>query len=50
MVMHGAPMRRGEEITSEVADGPNSAIFHQMTNGMFVRMALLDLILGEENL
>ena len=50
MVMHGAPMRRGEEITSEVADGPNSVIFPQMTNGMFVRMALLDLILGEKDL
>jgi len=50
MVMHGAPMRRGEEITSEIADGPNSVIFQQMTNGVFVRMALLDLVLGGEYL
>lgn len=49
MVMHGAPMRRGEEITSEVADGPNSVIFPQMTNGMFARMALLDLLLRGED-
>lgn len=47
IVMHGAPMRRGEEITSEVADGKNSVIFEEMQNGMFIRMALLDLILSK---
>jgi aspartate carbamoyltransferase catalytic subunit len=46
LIMHGAPLRRGEEIISEVADGPNSAIFPAMRNGVYVRMALIDIFLG----
>jgi aspartate carbamoyltransferase catalytic subunit len=32
------------EIASEVADGPRSAILEQVTNGVFVRMAVLSLL------
>lgn len=41
IVMHPGPMNRGVEITSEVADGPQSAIRQQVTNGVAVRMAVL---------
>jgi aspartate carbamoyltransferase catalytic subunit len=34
-------MNRGVEITSDVADGPQSAIRQQVTNGLAVRMAVL---------
>jgi len=40
-VMHPGPMNRGVEITSEVADGPQSVIRQQVTNGVAVRMAVL---------
>jgi len=39
--MHPGPMNRGVEITSEVADGLQSAIRQQVTNGVAVRMAVL---------
>jgi aspartate carbamoyltransferase catalytic subunit len=41
IVMHPGPMNRGVEITSEVADGPQSVIRQQVTNGVAVRMAVL---------
>ncbi|MHB8303171.1 MAG: aspartate carbamoyltransferase catalytic subunit [Acidobacteriaceae bacterium] len=41
LVMHPGPMIRGLEITSEVADGPNSAVAEQVHHGTAVRMALL---------
>jgi aspartate carbamoyltransferase catalytic subunit len=41
LVMHPGPMNRGVEITSEVADGPQSVIREQVTNGVAVRMAVL---------
>lgn len=41
LVMHPGPMIRGVEITSEVADGPNSAIAEQVHHGTAIRMALL---------
>ena len=44
LVMHPGPMNRGVEITPEVADGPNSAILEQVSNGVAVRMAVLDLL------
>ena len=40
-VMHPGPMNRGVEISSEVADGPNSVIREQVNNGVAVRMAVL---------
>ncbi len=44
LVMHPGPMNRGVEIESEVADGPNSVILRQVSNGLAVRMAVLFLV------
>lgn len=44
IVMHPGPMNRGIEISSDVADGPNSVILEQVTNGIAVRMAVLYLV------
>ena len=46
LVMHPGPMVRGLEITSDVADGPQSRIERQVTHGLEVRMALLCRALG----
>jgi aspartate carbamoyltransferase catalytic subunit len=46
VVMHPGPINRGVEIAADVADGPNSVILDQVTNGIAVRMALLFLLLG----
>ena len=48
MVMHPGPMNRGLEISSGVADGPQSAITEQVGNGVAVRMAVLYLLAGSE--
>ena len=42
IVMHPGPMNRGIEIDSSVADGPASVITDQVTNGVAVRMAVLE--------
>ena len=44
IVMHPGPINRGLEIESAVADGPNSTILRQVTNGVTVRMAVLYLL------
>ncbi len=44
IVMHPGPINRGIEMSSEVADGPNSVILGQVTNGIAVRMAVLFLV------
>ncbi len=46
LVMHPGPMNRGVEIESEVADGAQSVILEQVTNGVAIRMALLYLLAG----
>jgi aspartate carbamoyltransferase catalytic subunit len=43
-VMHPGPMNRGIEISSDIADGPQSGILKQVTNGLAVRMAVLFLV------
>ncbi len=43
-VMHPGPMNRGIEISSDIADGPQSGILTQVTNGLAVRMAVLYLV------
>ncbi|MCC7384106.1 MAG: aspartate carbamoyltransferase catalytic subunit [Deltaproteobacteria bacterium] len=45
-VMHPGPMNRGIEIEPEVADGPTSVVAHQVTNGIAVRMAVLERAVG----
>jgi aspartate carbamoyltransferase catalytic subunit len=44
LLLAPGPINRGVELTSEVADGPNSAILQQVTNGLAVRMAVLHLL------
>jgi aspartate carbamoyltransferase catalytic subunit len=44
IVMHPGPMNRGIEIEGSLADGPRSVITKQVTNGVAVRMAVLDRI------
>ncbi|MHC4757867.1 MAG: aspartate carbamoyltransferase catalytic subunit [Planctomycetota bacterium] len=44
LVMHPGPINRGLEMESEVADGSNSVILEQVTNGLAVRMAVLFLV------
>ncbi|MEI6831241.1 MAG: aspartate carbamoyltransferase catalytic subunit [Candidatus Omnitrophota bacterium] len=44
VVMHPGPINRGVEMSSEVADGANSVILEQVTNGIAVRMAVLFLV------
>ncbi len=46
LVLHPGPMNRGVEISSQVADGVQSVINEQVTNGVAVRMALLFLMMG----
>jgi len=41
-VLHPGPMNRGIEIDSAVADGPKSCILEQVTNGVYMRMAVLE--------
>ncbi|CAN5767361.1 aspartate carbamoyltransferase catalytic subunit [soil metagenome] len=48
LILHPGPMNRGVEIDSAVADGPNSVILQQVTNGVAVRMAVLYLLAGGE--
>ena len=45
IVMH--PLPRVDEIATEVDADPRAAYFRQMENGMFVRMALLALVMGK---
>lgn len=49
LVMHPGPMNRGVEIASEVADGPYSVILPQVTNGLAIRMAVLDILAGDDS-
>ncbi len=41
LVLHPGPMIRGLEIDPTVADGPQSYVLEQVTNGLAIRMALL---------
>jgi aspartate carbamoyltransferase catalytic subunit len=46
IVMHPGPINRGVEISSTVADGEQSVILEQVTNGLAVRMAIMSMVLG----
>ena len=49
VIMHPGPINRGVEITSDVADSPNSIILDQVENGVAVRMAVLYLLAARRN-
>jgi aspartate carbamoyltransferase catalytic subunit len=46
IVMHPGPINRGRELSSEVADSQRSVILNQVENGIAVRMAVLERVLG----
>lgn len=46
LILHPGPMNRGIEISPDVADGLQSMITEQVTNGVAVRMAILYLLSG----
>ena len=46
IVMHPGPINRGVEIASAVADGPQSVILEQVSNGIPIRMAIMAMCLG----
>jgi len=46
IIMHPGPMNRGVEISSGIADSSQSVITQQVANGVFIRMAILDLMLN----
>jgi len=46
IVMHPGPVNRGVEIDSRVADGSQSVIMQQVTNGIAVRMAIMSMVMG----
>ncbi|MGB9761096.1 MAG: ornithine carbamoyltransferase [Caldimicrobium thiodismutans] len=47
IVLHCLPAHRGEEITEEVLEGPQSVVWDQAENKMWFHMALLDYLLKE---
>src|ERR1700716_4317740 len=46
IVMHPGPINRGHELSSEVADSQRSVILNQVENGIAVRMAVLERVVG----
>ncbi|HQF56483.1 MAG TPA: aspartate carbamoyltransferase, partial [Fibrobacteria bacterium] len=46
LVLHPGPINRGVEVVSEVADGNQSVVLEQVSNGVAVRMACLHLLAG----
>jgi aspartate carbamoyltransferase catalytic subunit len=49
VIMHPGPINRGVELDSDVADGRQSLILHQVENGVAVRMAVLYLLAGRSS-
>ena len=46
IVMHPAPVNRDVEIDDSLVEAPKARIVRQMTNGVFVRMAILEAVLN----
>ena len=50
IVMHPAPVNRDMEIASELVEAPQSRIFTQMTNGRYMRQAILEKMIADNAL
>ena len=50
IVMHPAPVNRDVEIASELVESPKSVIFEQMKNGMFMRQAMIEKVIKDNQL
>jgi aspartate carbamoyltransferase catalytic subunit len=48
IIMHPAPVNRDVEIKDELVESEKSRIFKQMQNGVFVRMAMIHKVIGDE--
>ena len=46
IIMHPGPINRGIELDAEVADSPRSVVLRQVANGVLVRMAVLEHVIG----
>ncbi len=46
LVMHCLPAHRGEEISADVLEGPQSVVWDEAENRMHAQMALLEFLLG----
>jgi len=49
IVLHCLPAHRGEEITEEVLEGPQSVVWEQAENKMWLHMALVEFLLERSN-
>lgn len=49
IIMHPAPVNRNVEILDELVESEKSVIFEQMTNGVFMRMSILEHLLGGQS-
>jgi aspartate carbamoyltransferase catalytic subunit len=50
IVMHPGPINRGVEMDSQVADGSRSVILQQVSYGIAIRMAVISMVIGTQNL
>ncbi len=50
IVMHPGPINRGVEMDSHVADGSKSVILQQVSYGIAIRMAVISMVIGTQNL
>ena len=48
IVLHCLPAHRGEEITEEVLEGPQSVVFDQAENRLHVQKAIMALLMSDE--